>query len=176
MRRVELLELAGVLRIGDDRDAFDSRNNLLEQLHSLAKQIQRKQANARRVAARARKALDNLRLHRVAAEGEYDRCFHASADEHAYCTGPRHDDVGLRANDVAHRLLHTLAQSFAPPGIDHQVLTLRVAEIAHTAAERIEIRRGAILPIGGHPRHPEGSRRLCRGDSDQRAVKATVGR
>ena len=161
--------LAGVLRVDDQCHAPGFRQELADQCQSLDHQRQREQADAGHAASRVGKAVDQSSLDRIAADAEDDRQRDAGPHQRTQCqTARSHHQVGLRAQDLGQPLGHLIGRALAPPGIDQQVDTLAIAQVAQAAAQRHQIGRRRGCPLGGDPGHAIGPCRLGRGRPGQR--------
>ena len=169
LRRLPFPLLSRMLRIGDDRDALQVRHDFLEERQPLAAKFRPEKGDAGDVAARMAVAGGDLRRDRIGAHAEHDGLRDTGAQERAQCGAAlRHDDVRLRAQDVAGHLFESLFRTVAPPGFDEEILAFDVATAGHALAKRGEHRRIGVCPVHGHPGYAQRNHGLGRVRGDKR--------
>ena len=156
LRGGKLLVLSRMLRVRHQRDALHCWQRLLHDLHTLADEVEGKEAHARRVATWMAEALRDLCFHRVGADAEHDR--QLDFRDHQRMQGQsalRDNHVRPRPHDRVDLLLKLGLCTIAPPGIDDEIFTLDVAQLAHAVAKRIEIGRFRARTLDGYPRNTQ---------------------
>ena len=149
----ELLRLTRMLGIRKHRDARHPGHRLPHELQTFAHEIEREKTHAGRIAAGAREALGDAGLDGVAADAEHDRDFDTGNDERIQGLATlRDDDARGGLDDGRHLLREARFAAVPPPGVDHQVTALLVAQRAHAGSERLLVRRGVRAALDGHPR------------------------
>jgi hypothetical protein len=145
----KLEALAGVLRVHHQRNAFRVGHGLLQELKTLADEVEREQADARHVPAWPRVAPHDPSFDRVRAQRKHDRQVRLVLENREQREAARREDeVRAGSDNVRHDLRDAVRGAVAGPYVDRNVAAFDVTERFEAGTKRVEVHRRRILALG----------------------------